>query len=82
MPLRAQSYFFCFLERHAKIEKRRQTPFCRKVSGRKKKERKERKRRKIMPSLVGTTSASARKPSCAHTLLGPKTVAVIDLIYC
>ena len=27
----AKSYFFCYLERHAKIQNRRQTPYGRKV---------------------------------------------------
>ena len=36
----AKTYFFCYLERHAKIQNRRQTPSGRKVSGRKEKERK------------------------------------------
>ena len=42
----AKSYIFCFLERHAKIQKLRQTPCGRKVSGRKKKEEERRRRRK------------------------------------
>ena len=33
----AKSYFFCYLERHAKIQNRKQTPSGRKVRGRKKK---------------------------------------------
>ena len=35
----AKYYFLCYLERHAKIQTRRQTPSGRKVSGRKKKEK-------------------------------------------
>ena len=56
--------FFFYLERHAKIQNRRQTPSGRKVSGRKKKKERKRKkeRRTIMPSLVATTSTPARKP--------------------
>ena len=35
----AKSYYFCDLERHAKIQNRRQTPSVRKVRGRKEKKK-------------------------------------------
>ena len=50
----AKSYSFCFLERHAHIKNRGQTPSGREVSGRKEKEK-----RRIIANLVATTSASA-----------------------
>ena len=52
------THFFLYLERNAKIQNRSQTPFGRKVNGRKERRRK----RRILPSLVATTSALARKP--------------------
>ena len=63
--LLAKSYFFCYLERHAKIQNHRQTPFGRRVSGRKK----ERKKKNKIPSLMATTSASARTTFvCTHSV--------------
>ena len=47
-------FFGGYLEGHAKFKNRRQIPSGRKISGRKK------EKRRIMPSLVATTSASAR----------------------
>ena len=37
----AKFYFLCYLERHAQIKNHRQTPFGRKVSGRKERKRKK-----------------------------------------
>ena len=66
----AKSYFLRYLERHAKIQNRRQTPFGRKVNGRKERRKKERRRkRRIMPSVVATTSAFTQTHNvCAHAL--------------
>ena len=46
----AKSYFFCYLERNAKIQNRRQISSGRKVSGRKEKERKKKNNDKFSGS--------------------------------
>ena len=56
--------FNFFLERQAKIQNRRQTPSGSKVRGRKERKRKKEEGRRIMPSLVVTTSDLARTSAC------------------
>ena len=61
-------HFFCYLERHAKTQNCRQTPSQRKVTGRKMKKKEKEKRRRITPSLVATSSTSARTTFvCMHS---------------
>ena len=72
---RVPPIFFCYLERHAKIQNRRQSPSGRKVSG-----SKEEERRRIMPSIVANTYASARTTFiCSHSAR-TNTKAISELI--
>ena len=65
--------FFCDLERHAQIQNRRQTPSGRKVCGRKE------ERRRIMPSLVATTSSLARTHNVRTHSLRSHQKVLVDL---
>ena len=63
--------FFCDLERQ--IQNRRQTPSGRKVCGRKE------ERRRIMPSLVATTSSLARTHNVRTHSLRSHQKVLVDL---
>ena len=70
----AKSYFFCYLERHAKIQNRRQTHSRRKVSGRKEKEK-----RRIMPSLESSQCAASHQHRKLYRVWGKKPYLLIGM---